>query len=79
MTALDYYDYYRLESLYGWSQLYGLIDTLNNFPNSLDDNLNIDRTLWMHAFNYVLVNLTPWHGDVLFTNYYLYERINKPI
>ena len=73
--STDYYDYYRLESLYGWSQLYGLIDTLNNFPNSLDNNLNIDRTLWMHAFNYVLVNFDSYIGYS--QNYYLYRELTN--
>ena len=38
-----------MKSENGWSELYNLIDTLNNFPDSLLNLLNIDRTLWMHV------------------------------
>ena len=54
--TLNYASLYVMESDYGWAELYGLIDTLNNFKHALNEVLNIDRTLWMHALNYTLVN-----------------------
>tara|TARA_B100001093_G_scaffold519304_1_gene607683 strand:- start:6653 stop:8920 length:2268 start_codon:yes stop_codon:yes gene_type:complete len=67
----SYEDFYTLKSDDGWEKLYHLIDTLNNNPNSINQILNIDRTLWMHAFNYSLINLDSYIGYA--QNYYLYE------
>ena len=69
-----YYDYYDLRSNYGWTDLYNLIDTLNNYASSVDDILNVDRTLWMHAFNYVLINFDSYVGYA--QNYYLYKGLS---
>jgi spore coat protein CotH len=66
-----YIPYYAIESDYGWSDLYNLINVLNNEPDSLYKVLNIDETLWMHAFNFVLLNLDSYIGYA--QNYYLYE------
>lgn len=66
-----YIPYYKMESEYGWSNLYHLIDVLNNDTILLPSVLNIDRTLWMHAFNYTLLNLDSYIGYS--QNYYLYE------
>ena len=71
IDSTDYYDYYRIESDYGWHELYNLIDTLNNFPDSIQHSLNVDRTLWMHAFNYALINFDSYIGYG--QNYYLYK------
>ena len=51
--SLDYEPYYTLKSNYGWEALYNLIDTLNNYSDSIEKILNVDRTLWMHAINYL--------------------------
>ena len=69
--SLDYEAFYSIKSDYGWGKLYQLIDTLNNYPSSINKILNVDRTLWMHAFNYSLVNLDSYIGYA--QNYYLYE------
>lgn len=69
--SLDYETFYSIKSDYGWGKLYQLIDTLNNYPSSINKILNVDRTLWMHAFNYSLVNLDSYIGYA--QNYYLYE------
>ncbi|MEE2931089.1 MAG: CotH kinase family protein [Bacteroidota bacterium] len=71
IDSTDYYDYYRIESDYGWHELYNLIDTLNNFSDSIQHSLNVDRTLWMHAFNYALINFDSYIGYG--QNYYLYK------
>ena len=60
--SVNYYPYYNLKSDYGWQDLYNLIDTLNNFQDSLHYVLNIDRTLWMHALNYTMINFDSYIG-----------------
>ena len=67
----DYYPYYAIKSDYGWGSLYNLIDTLNNYTDSIHQSLNIDRALWMHALNYTLVNFDSYIGYS--QNYYLYK------
>ena len=67
----DYYSFYALKSDYGWEELYNLIDTLNNTPDSVYQLLNIDRTLWMHALNYSIINFDSYIGYG--QNYYLYK------
>jgi len=70
----DYYTLYDMESDNGWTQLYNLIDTLNNHPEDIQQILNVDRTLWMHALNYTLVNFDSYIGYS--QNYYLYQDDN---
>ena len=70
----DYFNLYELKSEYGYRALYELIDVLNNNPDSVERVLNIDRTLWMHAFNYVLINFDSYIGYA--QNYYLYKDHN---
>jgi hypothetical protein len=72
--STGYESYYEMESTYGWSDLYDFIYKLNKEPDRLDSFLNTDRTLWMHAFNYVLLNLDSYIGYA--QNYYLYKDDN---
>ncbi len=67
----DYYPFYALKSDYGWEDLYNLIDTLNNVSDSIHHVLNVDRTLWMHALNYSMINFDSYIGYG--QNYYLYK------
>ena len=69
--SLDYEPYYDIESDYGWEALYNLIDTLNNYTDSINKVLNVDRTLWMHALNYTIINFDSYIGYG--QNYYLYK------
>ena len=69
--SLDYQQYYDIKSDYGWEALYNLIDTLNNYSDSVNKVLNVDRTLWMHALNYTLINFDSYIGYA--QNYYLYK------
>ncbi|MBK7173721.1 MAG: CotH kinase family protein [Bacteroidales bacterium] len=69
-----YLPYYKMESDRGWSNLVNLIRILNTNSDSLGQYLNIDRALWMHAFNYALLNLDSYIGYA--QNYYLYEDEN---
>ena len=71
IDSIDYYPYYNIKSNHGWAELYQFIDTLNNVSDSLHHVLNVDRTLWMHALNYTLINFDSYIGYA--QNYYLYE------
>ena len=70
-----YYNYYDLKSNSGWADLYTLIDTLNNHVSNVDNILNVDRSLWMHAFNYTLINFDSYVGYG--QNYYLYKGLSN--
>ena len=70
-----YYPRYELKSDYGWAQLLALMDTLTNYPNKVDRVIDVDRALWMLAFNNVVVNLDSYTG-VFAQNYYLYQDKN---
>jgi spore coat protein CotH len=72
--STSYYPYYALKSDNGWADLYNLIDTLNTYTDSIENILNVDRTLWMHAFNYALINFDSYVGYA--QNYYLYKDNN---
>ncbi|MDB4285679.1 CotH kinase family protein [bacterium] len=73
--STDYYPFYDKESTSGWTDLYHLIDTLNTEAGEIEKILNVDRTLWMHAFNYALVNFDSYVGYA--QNYYLYRDDNR--
>jgi hypothetical protein len=67
---------YEVNSTYGWKELVHLIDTLNNKPAEIEKILDVDRTLWMHAYNILFVNLDSYTGG--FTqNYYLWRDDNR--
>ncbi|MBM3164160.1 MAG: CotH kinase family protein [Bacteroidetes bacterium] len=67
---------YELKSNYGWTDLVDLINTLNNNFASIEDKLDLDRAIWMLAFNNVLVNLDSYSGSFR-QNYYLYKDLNQ--
>lgn len=69
-----YHGWYELESKdnSGWNELIALVATLEKYPERIETMLNVDMTLWMHAFNNVLVNLDSYTGR-LSHNYYLYK------
>lgn len=66
---------YELKSDYGWNDLVDLITTLNNNFSAIESNLDVDRAIWMLAFNNVLVNLDSYSGAFR-QNYYLYKDLN---
>ncbi len=70
--STDYYAAYELKSDDGWQELIDLCDTLANNLNDIEKILDVDKALWMLAFNNVFVNLDSYSGG--FTqNYYLYR------
>ncbi|MEO0082006.1 MAG: CotH kinase family protein [candidate division WOR-3 bacterium] len=69
--SIPYLDYFELESVSGWPELIALFDTLNNHNEALDRVLDVDRLLWMLAFDILLVNLDSPINTA--QNYYLYR------
>lgn len=72
----NYHSLYNMKSTGSndWGNLYEFIDVLNTDPNSVESLLNVDRTLWMHAFNYSVINFDSYIGYA--QNYYLFQDIN---
>ena len=70
--STDYYDAYELKSDAGWQDLIDLCDTLVNQTDEIEEILDVNRTLWMLAFNNVIVNLDSYSGNFA-QNYYLYR------
>ncbi|MCB0747475.1 MAG: CotH kinase family protein [Ignavibacteriae bacterium] len=69
--SVTYANYYEIESDNGWKDLINFLDVLNNDSESVEDVLNVDRHLWMLAFDNLLVNLD---APINFAhNYYLYQ------
>ncbi len=67
------YNYnFELKSDKGWAALIELTKRLSEEEANLEEILNVDRTLWMLAFNNVLVNLNSYTGQHS-QNYYLYK------
>ncbi len=62
---------YELRSDGGWDELIDFCDTLNNYPSQVESILNVDRHLWMLAFDNLMVNLD---APINFAhNFYLYK------
>ena len=67
-----YYSRYEMRSAGGWKDLVDLCNTLKNNASQIHTRIDIDRALWMLAFNVALVNLDSYHG-AFSQNYYLYK------
>ncbi len=67
-----YYDGYEMKSDFGWADLINLCDSLDNQINDIEDVLDVDRAIWMLAFDNALVNLDSYIGGFA-QNYYLYK------
>lgn len=70
-----YYPKYTLKSNYGWTDLLNLCNTLQNNIPGIENTLDVDRALWMLAFDNILVNLDSYIGQPAH-NYYIYEDDN---
>lgn len=68
----DYASKYELKSDTGWTDLIHLCDTLNNHFEGFGQIADVDRFLWMLAFNNVMVNLDSYTGTFR-QNYYVYQ------
>ncbi|MCE3225847.1 MAG: hypothetical protein K0S32_398 [Bacteroidetes bacterium] len=67
-----YFNFYELKSNYGWNNLVALCDSVTNKPNNISTIVDVDRMIWMLAYNSVLVNLDSYSGAFC-QNYYLYK------
>jgi hypothetical protein len=72
----QYYMPYTLKSDNGWTDLANLCGTLRNNISSIENILDVDRTLWMLAFTNVTVTLDSYIGQSTH-NYYMYEDHNN--
>jgi hypothetical protein len=66
----QYFSLYEMKSNVGWNELVNLCDTVTNYPSYLSSVIDVDRVIWMLAFNNVLVNLDSYSGYFV-QNYYL--------
>jgi hypothetical protein len=76
MDSSSYFAGYELKSPYGWNRLVDLINTLNNNFTNIEAKIDIDRAIWMLAYNNVLVNLDSYSGAFR-QNYYLTWDLNN--
>jgi hypothetical protein len=70
--STDYYDSYEIKSDAGWQELIDLCDTLKNNISDIENIIDVDRALWMLAFDNAIVNLDSYIG-IFSQNYYLYR------
>lgn len=70
--SLCYMHLYELKTDDGWQDLIELTQMLNEETERIEEVLDVDQTLWMLAFDNVLVNLDSYIGK-LCHNYYLYK------
>jgi len=67
----DYYEYYELKSDDGWDELINFFDVFNSSTSQVEEVLDVDRLLWMLAFDILTVNLdSPVN---VAHNFYLYQ------
>ena len=70
-----YYDSYEMKSDESWQDLINLTDVLANDVGNIEYILDVDRVLWMLAFDNAFVNLDSYIGRFA-QNYYLYMDDN---
>jgi CotH kinase protein len=64
---------YKMYSNQGWDRLVELSRILTDQPEKATEMLDIDKTLWMLAFNNMFVNLSSYSGQYS-QNYFLYQN-----
>jgi CotH kinase protein/Lamin Tail Domain len=69
--STGYLALYELKSDSGWFAFINLCKSITNNTTSLKDNLDLDRAIWMLAFNNVFINLDSYNG-VYAQNHYCY-------
>ncbi|HEX2898128.1 MAG TPA: CotH kinase family protein, partial [Bacteroidia bacterium] len=70
--STGYFPRYELKSDLGWNDLVALCDVVTNNHGLIGGAMDMDRVIWMLAFNNVLVNLDSYSG-VFAQNHYLYK------
>ena len=75
--SVNYYaQRYEMKSDEGWTRFITMMYALQNDTASVDTILDVDRALWMHAFNNLTVNLDSYTGGFI-QNYYMSEDNNR--
>ncbi|MGK0388725.1 MAG: hypothetical protein ACI94Y_001457 [Maribacter sp.] len=69
LDSVDYYDSYNMDSDTGWADLVNLIDVITNDPADVENVLDMDKTIWMLAFNNVVANMDSYTARR--QNYYM--------
>jgi hypothetical protein len=67
-----YFDYYELQTDYGWNDMATYTNELNNNFSAIENTWDIDRSIWMLAFDNVVVSLDTYIGPFK-QNYYLFK------
>jgi hypothetical protein len=70
--STSYMNYYEVKSTYGWKDLVKLCDTVTNYSSFTENKIDMDRFIWMLAYNNVLINLDSYTGAFC-QNYYLFK------
>jgi hypothetical protein len=68
----SYKQTYEMKSDYGWNDFVKLCDTVSNFKPSITSAMDIDRVIWMMAYNNITVNLDSYTG-LFCHNYYIFK------
>lgn len=71
----SYESAYEIKSTTGWDDLINLTNTLSNNTTNIESVLDVDRALWMLAFDNLFVNIDSYIGQFK-QNYYLYKDDN---
>jgi hypothetical protein len=71
-----YYTPYTMKSDYGYTHLMRFCDSLRNNIANIEYSLDVDRNLWLLAYNNVFVTLDSYLGNGKH-NYYLYRDHNR--
>jgi hypothetical protein len=76
-NSTSYESIYEKESnaASGWDDFIALCDTVTNSPANVGSVMDMDRVIWMLAFDNILVNLDSYLG-VFSQNYYLFKDAN---
>ena len=70
-----YFSHYDIQSDTGWDELRALGELLQNNPQNARSTMDIDRFIWMNAFNNLLMNLDSYLGPSP-RNYYIFKADN---
>jgi hypothetical protein len=68
----NYMTFYEMKSTTGWNELVNLCNVATNSANTLEQVMDIDRAMWMLAFNTICINLDSYNG-VFSQNHYAYK------
>ena len=70
-----YANIYELKSTYGWLEFIDFMNQLATNIANIETYLDVDRTLWMLAFNNVTANMDSYTGTTK-QNYYMFQDDN---